>query len=266
LYRDRFTNIIQQLPDYIEFIGKSNSVINKFNNYPEQYKNTINVKYKKFNLNFDNIVFKNIYFNYNNSTNSTNIFNNLNLSINLQNKIIGLTGKSGSGKSSLAKLIIKSYKFDGNIYIDNININEIDCEYIRKNILYVDQNAKLFDRKIIDNLIYACDDKELCKIKINELFKYKNINKLYKNLNIENKAGLNGEKLSGGQKQVINIINSLILSHPILILDEPTNALDIELKKEIIDLIKYYKQYKKCIIIISHDKDIMKIFDENIQI
>ena len=51
-----------------------------------------------------------------------------------------------------------------------------------------------------------------------------------------------------------------------VILDEPTNALDPLLKKDIISLIKYFKKYKKCIIIISHDKDIYSIFDENISV
>jgi ABC-type lipoprotein export system ATPase subunit len=51
-----------------------------------------------------------------------------------------------------------------------------------------------------------------------------------------------------------------------LILDEPTNALDIELKKELIGIIKTFKKYKKCIIIISHDKDVFSLFDEKIEI
>ena len=104
----------------------------------------------------------------------------------------------------------------------------------------------------------------MCYSRINNIFKYKKIYDLYNNINLNNYAGLNGEKLSGGQRQVINIVNSLILDHQILILDEPTNALDTDLKNEIIQLINEYKKYKKCIIIISHDKDIIKICNNKI--
>jgi ABC-type lipoprotein export system ATPase subunit len=81
----------------------------------------------------------------------------------------------------------------------------------------------------------------------------------------EKKSGLLGENLSGGQRQVINIIGGLIQPSEIVILDEPTNSLDIDLKREIINLIKNFKKYKKCIIIITHDKDVFPIFDENIK-
>ena len=96
--------------------------------------------------------------------------------------------------------------------------------------------------------------------------KYENIRKLFAKLNFKNKVGLAGGNLSGGERQIINIINGLIVPSKILILDEPTNALDIELKKDLIEVIKHFKKYKKCIIIISHDQDIFPIFDKKIHI
>jgi ABC-type bacteriocin/lantibiotic exporter with double-glycine peptidase domain len=86
-------------------------------------------------------------------------------------------------------------------------------------------------------------------------------------MDIYNKqSGSLGENLSGGQRQVINIIGGLVNPSKILILDEPTNALDIDLKREILELIKTFKKYKKSIIIITHDKDVYPLFDEKIQI
>jgi ABC-type bacteriocin/lantibiotic exporter with double-glycine peptidase domain len=79
-------------------------------------------------------------------------------------------------------------------------------------------------------------------------------------------AGSLGENLSGGQRQVVNIISGLISTSKILILDEPTNALDIDLKDEIIQLITEFRKYKKCIIIISHDKDTFRLFDETLNL
>jgi ABC-type bacteriocin/lantibiotic exporter with double-glycine peptidase domain len=71
-----------------------------------------------------------------------------------------------------------------------------------------------------------------------------------------------GEKVSGGQRQIINIINGMIGDAKVVILDEPTNALDPELKKELILYIQSYKSRKNAIIIITHDKEVIPILDK----
>jgi putative ABC transport system ATP-binding protein len=97
--------------------------------------------------------------------------------------------------------------------------------------------------------------------------KYPKIQGLYKNVDIYNSyAGSLGENLSGGQRQVVNIISGLINPSKILILDEPTNALDHELKRELLMLIGDFKQYKKSIIIITHDRDVYALFDETLKL
>lgn len=242
--------------DSTQSLKESPKILNK--NY--DYSNLDNK-----NLKFKNIEFININFKYKNR--DKQIFNNFNKKINIDDKIIGLIGLSGNGKSTFAKLLIKMYKYDGTILIDNINIKNIDSEYLRKNIIYVNQNSKLFDKTIIKNIIYGCENNmEHCNKYLNEIMQFKKIRDLYKNIDFETtKAGLSGESLSGGQRQIINLINGLIVPSQIVILDEPTNALDQELKKDVIQLIKYFKKYKKCIIIITHDKDVFSIFDEKIE-
>jgi len=257
LYRDTILISIQQIPEYIDFKGRYDYLVNIFSsikNYDviEKKKNT--------NIKFNILKIENLSFGYNKTKN----INNLDLIIETNN-IIGITGESGKGKSTIAKLILKMYNYDGNIYIDNINIKDIDTNYLRNNIIYINQDSKLFDKNIHENLFYGCDFKD-CKHKFNEIMEFKNIKNLFSNLNFDNKVGFSGENLSGGQRQVINIINGLVTPSKIIILDEPTNALDIELKKDIIKLIKYFKKYKKCIIIISHDKDIYPIFDNKIEL
>ena len=85
-------------------------------------------------------------------------------------------------------------------------------------------------------------------------------------MDIETKeAGSLGENLSGGQRQVVNMIGGLINPSRILILDEPTNALDPTLKKEVIGLIKEFSKYKQAVMIITHDKDVFKIFDTELR-
>ena len=264
LYKDIISNTIFSVSDFIEFFGRADSIIEIFNKMNNEDK--INKITNKINLQFDKIVFENISFGYKGANN--NVLNNFNLEIKTD-KIIGIVGLSGKGKSTFIKLLIKVYDHTGSIYIDNVNIKNIDTDYIRKNIVYVNQNQKLFDKKIIENIFYGIniENQQHCHMHLEKIMNLDKIKKLYKNIDFKNKkAGMGGESMSGGQRQVINIINGLITPSKIVILDEPTNGLDLSLKNEIIQIIKYFKQYKKCIIIISHDKDIYSIFDETINI
>jgi len=265
LYRDKMTNIIQQIPNYIEFLGRAESVLKYFKDTDKEYEK-IELKNKKEDLEFEfnKIEFQNVTFKYTSGENA--VMENRNISIHTNNKIIGITGLSGNGKSTFAKLLLKMYHpTNGKILIDNTDINDIDTEYIRRNITYVNQSSKLFDKKIIDNIYYGCNDRGICNQLLSEILKYPKIRDLYKNVDLEDtQTGSLGENLSGGQRQIINIISGLINPCKILILDEPTNALDPGLKIELLELIKEFKHYKKCIIIITHDKEVMSLFNEKI--
>lgn len=258
LYRDNILNSMQEIPEYIDFIGRYRYLEDIFKSVQVYKDNEESPKNK--NLNFDNIKIRNVSFKYSKNM----VLDNFNIEFNTNN-IIGIIGQSGKGKSTIAKLIIKMYKYDGNIYIDNINLQNIDTNYLRSNIIYVNQNSKLFDKNINENLFYGCNDK-ISMDNLDIIMKYQNIRKLFTKLNLKNNVGVSGGNLSGGERQIINIINGLITPSKILILDEPTNALDIELKKDLIEVIKYFTKYKKCIIIISHDQDIFHIFDKKIQL
>ena len=267
LYRDRILTVIQQVPDFIEFLGRSDSVVKHFKTMTNDYEKVLKTKYNNnFDLPFHKITFENVTFKY--KSGFSNVLDNFTKTIYLNHKIVGIVGLSGNGKSTFAKLIIKLYIPDfGNIYIDDQNVDKIDGNYIRNNITYVNQNSKLFDRKIIENLLYGCYDLDICNKYLHIIMKYPKIKELYKNIDIHNKsAGLFGENLSGGQRQVVNLISGLIMPTKIVILDEPTNALDMALKKEVIQMIADFKQYKKSIIIITHDKDVFPILDETIKI
>jgi ABC-type bacteriocin/lantibiotic exporter with double-glycine peptidase domain len=263
LYRDIITATIMEIPILVEFFSRSQNIITIFESMNKNYINIFNKKYNKINLEFKKISFKNIHFQY--KEGDKKIFEDFNLELKTD-KIIGIVGSSGKGKSTLVKLLIKLYNYDGNIYIDEVNIQKMCPIYIRKNIVYVHQNSKLFDKKIYDNLFYGCDNLNICNKYFKDIMKYKKINELYQTIDLNKSAGFNGENLSGGQKQIINIINGLVSPSKIVILDEPTNALDRELKKDVINMIKDFKKYKKAIIIITHDKDIYPILDEKIEL
>lgn len=264
-YRNYIIGTLQNLPDYLEFIGRIHYVIKLFEKMVGKYdfKPT---DYEERQLQFRKVVFENIYFKYPNTENY--VFENFNLTMNTNNNIIGIVGYSGIGKSTFMKMMLKLYKCDkGRILIDGEDIETIDAEYLRENITYINQNSKLFDKKIIENILYGCNNVSVCQKHLEEIQKYKQIQKIFKEIDIHNKnAGLAGENLSGGQRQVVNIVSGLINPCKILILDEPTNALDIELKREIIQLIGDFKKYKQSIIIITHDKDVYPLFDEKIEL
>lgn len=274
IYRERALATIQNIPDYLEFVGRLEYIIEYFNvmlgDKADLFK-TVEKKYEPAgDMAFNKITFKRVDFVYSNhkKPHSTKVLDNFSITVDTQNKIIGMTGLSGKGKSSFAKLILRLYEpTAGNIYIDDVDIRGIDPNYIRQNVVYINQNSKLFDKKIIENIHYGCENTAHCEKHLEEIMKYEKIRNLFNNVDIHNdSAGSLGENLSGGQRQVVNIISGLINPAKILILDEPTNALDAELKKEVIALIGHYRKYKQCIVVITHDRDMYSIFDKIVSI
>lgn len=263
LYREKMAIVIQQIQDFIEFFGRMNGVLDTFS----EVKNIYKIPYNPSELKFEKLRFENVSFKY--DTSDKQVFNNFNLVLNTNDhKIIGVTGISGRGKSTFMKLLLKMYKnYEGDIYIDDKNIKEIDPDYIRANITYVNQNSKLFDKIIIDNMMYGCSNNEACYQHLETIIKkYPKINELFQKMDIYKKrSGPLGENLSGGQRQVVNIISGLINPSKILLLDEPTNALDGELKQNVLDVINEFRNYKQCIIIITHDTSVYSLFNEKIE-
>jgi ABC-type bacteriocin/lantibiotic exporter with double-glycine peptidase domain len=265
LYREKMTGLIQNISDFVEFYGRIESVIDHFDGMD------ININSDRSNpdtnVEFDVIRFEDVSFKYKTSPNL--VLDHFNLTLKANNNIIGICGLSGRGKSTFAKLLLKLYNnYTGNIFIDECNLRDIDVNCLRKNITYVNQNSKLFDRVPMENFLYGCSDEGKCKQNLDMIFdKYPKIRELYKNIDIHNKkAGSLGENLSGGQRQITNVISGLINPSKILVLDEPTNALDPNLKGELLQLISDFRKLKKCIIIISHDREAYTIFDEKINL
>ena len=272
LYRDRMTITMQQVPEFIDFLGRTESVIKHFNNMEYEYTDIVkNEEYLiKPDIPFHIVRFENVTYKYVTNDNIVNnyVLQEFNLTMDLNNKTIGIVGVSGKGKSTLMKLLLKIYNtYTGRITIDGYDIRDIDTDYIRKNITYINQNSKLFDRTVIKNILYGCEETEHCNRKLEEILKYEKIQTLFKNVDIHNKtAGSLGSNLSGGQMMIVNVISGLVNPSKVLILDEPTNALDHELKHELITILHKFKEYKQAIIIITHDGDCYPLFDEIIEL
>ena len=265
MYRDKVLNSINILPEFIETIGRSEILIKHLDQLQENYEKCKNKIYTTKKLDFANLELENVCFEFKNKV----IFKDVNLHFRTtDHKIIGLTGPSGKGKSTMCKMFLKMYKCNkGTVYIDGVDIENVDPIYIRENITYVNQNSKLFDRNVLENILYGCTEKEYCMEKVKFIMQYPKIKELYKDIDLEkNDCGPMGEKLSGGQRQIVNIISGLINPSRIVILDEPTNALDKQLKIELLDIIKQFKKEKQAIIIITHDKDVYPMFDDHIDL
>jgi ABC-type multidrug transport system fused ATPase/permease subunit len=269
MYRDNISDTIQSVPYNMESLGRIDLITRDFNEMVGDVNIADILKkgsiYKSVDLPFDRIEFRGVSFKY--PAGDHTVFANYNQDLDLQNKIIGIIGLSGNGKSSFAKLILRLHECTGGkIYIDGVDIQTIDPFYIRENITYVTQSSKLFDRKVLDNIYYGCKDTTQCEKYLSEILEYPKIKELYRNVDLNDPSGPLGENLSGGQRQVANLISGLINPTKILILDEPTNALDPELKREILLVIQRFRKYKKCIMIITHDKDVYSLFDETVEI
>jgi ABC-type multidrug transport system fused ATPase/permease subunit len=269
MYRDNISDTVQSIPSNMESMGRIDLISQEFNKMigdVDIYKLlNSDSNYKPVELLFDTVVFENVSFKY--AASEKPVFKNYNKDMVLNDKIIGIKGQSGNGKSSFVKLILRLYDCtEGTIYIDGTDIKTIDPLYIRSNITYVNQSSKLFDRKILENIYYGCKDTEKCEKYLKEVLTYQKIKELYRNVDMNDLAGPLGENLSGGQRQVANIISGLINPTKVLILDEPTNGLDPELKREILQILQNFRKYKKCIMIITHDRDVHYLFDETIEI
>lgn len=211
---------------------------------------------------FYKITIKNAYFKY---EDGKYILNNLNITFEPK-KINVLVGRSGGGKTTLMKLIIKMYQLNsGEIFLDDINIKKICNKDIRNNIYYVNQRTIMFNNTILYNLKYGNDVSDEYII---ELLKKYDLYNYYSTLEngLDTKAGVNGSNLSLGMQKIIMIIRGILKPNKnIIIFDEPLTSLDKDTRKKIIKLI-INETSNKTVIIISHDDEIMPYADKIIKI
>ena len=144
-------------------------------------------------------------------------------------KTIGIVGSTGSGKSTIVKLLLRFYEAQsGKITLDGIEINQINLQDLRRAIGLVSQDVFLFHGTVAENITYGSFNATLPEIiaaaKIAEADDF--INKLPEGY--DTIVGERGQKLSGGQKQRIAIARAVLKNPPILILDEATSAVDNE--------------------------------------
>ena len=219
------------------------SVFDNHDKIPES-KNAFKINSFKNSINFKDVNFK-----YEGQ--DSLILDNINLEI-CKGQTVAIVGKSGAGKTTLTDLLPRFYDpISGNIFIDNINLKDLNLKNLRDLYGIVTQNVILFNDTIKNNIIHG--NKNASENDINKAVKSANIQDLVEKLDngLNTYIGENGVKLSGGEKQRLSIARALIKNPDILILDEATASLDSESEKMVHSAIDNIIK-NRTVIIIAH--------------
>lgn len=203
---------------------------------------------------FGNVTFSNVSFTYDNNL----ILDNISFDIE-SNSLTAIVGKSGSGKSTIFRLLLRLYKLDkGNIYIDGISIYDYSKEIYSSNVSIATQKPFIFNMSIRENLSLVDSNKKnqinACKrVGIHDFIM--SLPKGYNTILREDATDI-----SGGQKQLIALARTLLSKSEILLFDEITASLDPNTAKQVINVLKDLKK-DHTVIIITHKPKLMKISD-----
>ncbi|AUG05331.1 type I secretion system permease/ATPase [Pseudomonas sp. S09G 359] len=204
------------------------------------------------------MTFREVDFTYPNQQNLA--LRGINLNVRPGEKI-GIIGRSGSGKSSLAKLLVGLYQPDsGSLLVDGVDIRQIDVSELRHNIGYVAQDIQLLAGTLRDNLVsgarYVDDEMVLQAAELAGVHEFARLHPQ----GYELQVGERGQNLSGGQRQNVALARALLLNPPILLLDEPTSAMDNtgeeRLKQRLQSVIE-----NKTVILVTHRASLLSLVD-----
>ncbi len=209
------------------------------------------------------VVLKDVSFSYNDNK----VLDKINLII-PKGKKVALVGLSGSGKSTIANIILRLYdSYSGSILINSKDIKELDLTDVRNSVSIVTQETILFNESIFNNIKYG--NLEATDEEISLVAKNAGVSSFSEKLDqkLHTVIGENGIKLSGGQRQRIAIARALIKNAPLLIMDEATSSLDNITENKIHETINSLMNNKTKLIIAHRlstieDADIIYVLDK----
>jgi ATP-binding cassette subfamily B protein len=194
-----------------------------------------------------NIEFRNLSFQY--PDGDYNVLENISFTINAGENV-GLVGKTGSGKTTLVDLILRTYNVpDGTLFIDGHDVNDVTIRSLRDGCAYVPQDNFLFSDTIENNIAFGVSGHNTTTVtnaaKLADI--HSNIQDLSKGYGTV--LGERGVTVSGGQKQRISIARALMKNAPILILDDSVSAVDTKTEKTILENLHETRAGKTTILI-----------------
>ncbi|MCP4338543.1 MAG: type I secretion system permease/ATPase [Desulfobulbaceae bacterium] len=204
------------------------------------------------------VEFKGVSFTY--PETEVAVLNNISFSIEAGEKL-AILGKNGSGKTTIEKLLMALYEPDsGAILIDGIDIKQLDPHSLRKKISYVAQDVQLFQGTLKDNLTLgtpgATHKEILAAINLAGLNDY--VSQHHNGLDMP--IGEGGSNLSAGQRQSIALARALLTDRPIVLLDEPTSAMDATTEAEVLNKLRTELK-DKTLILVTHKAALLNLVD-----
>ena len=204
------------------------------------------------------IEFKEVTFNYRDQQISA--LSNISFKI-TEGEKVAIIGRTGSGKTTLQKLIMDYYEPDaGAILVSGTDINQIDPTDLRRNMSYVPQEISLFSGTVRENIVLgtplATDEAVLEAARVAGILDFLNTHPEGFDLDV----GERGERLSGGQRQGIAIARAIINRAPILVLDEPTASIDNTAEML---FLKHFFEYAKnrTLLLVTHKTSMLSLVD-----
>lgn len=193
------------------------------------------------------IEFKNLTFAYPDS--EVPSLNNVSFKIEAGENV-GIVGRTGSGKTTIADLILRTYNVpDGTVFIDGNDVNDVTIESVRKNAAYVPQDNFLFSDTIENNIAFASDEVSFDAVVRSAKLADVNGNIAEFRDGYKTVLGERGVTVSGGQKQRISIARAMMKNAPVLILDDAVSAVDTETEKTILENLRLTRKGKTTILI-----------------
>ncbi len=173
-------------------------------------------------------------------------------------KVSFITGESGAGKTTLLKLLNKTQSYSGTIFLEDVDIVTISPITLRREVLLVSQEPVIFGSTILDSFHFLYETRKEPMPSQQDISEYLELCALPMPLN------KNCTEMSGGELSRLYTALFLSFSKRVLMLDEPTAALDSETSFRLMEnVISYCKRKKIELLVISHNKNIVDRFSEN---
>lgn len=237
-------NALRQIPLRFVELEKYLEIIDTEKLFEERGKKNVSLK--------QDITFSRVSFKYPHG--AGNVFEDLSFIVPAGKKV-AFVGSSGSGKSTIIKLLLRVYDYTGgSIKIGSHEIRDIDAPYLRQHTGYVEQHVDLFDDTIKENILIGVEAKKqkAAENRLEEIARQARISEFYHRLGehrFDTLIGERGIKLSGGERQRIGIGRAIIKDPDILIFDEATSSLDTANESRVMEAINDVSKGKTTIII-----------------